>query len=513
MATPAQWLAGARPRTLPAALAPVLVGTGAAAALDGFRPLPGAARPGGRARAAGGGQLRQRLLRRPPRHRRRPGRPDAAGRLRRGHPAPGAGRGVPGLRAWPRVAGLALAALSSWWLVAVGAVCIAAAWTYTGRPAALRLPGAGRGLRLRLLRPGRRRRDDVRADPHAAGPGVRGRRADRAAHRGDPGGQQPARHRRGRAGRQAHPRRAARRPRHRGSPSSALFVVGVRRRRRGGRRPAVGAARAARGPARGSAGAHGALRRSRTGADRARCRAPGCSPWPPASCSVRAWLSAADRATVQLPAGSLGAACRSAGCGGPPWPPARATAAGGERLVEPLPRGPQQRSRTPASTAAARTAGPDQQSRPAHQRSRVSRAKMPSRPTVYMNSHGRIRGATAGPPVGPVGAPVGRAGGVLSAMTALPLGRQNNSGAGAGDAPDPVQRTDGGLECRDVGHPHLEHVALAAGDPPAVLDLGDLRAGPPRRPVSSTASLSITLTSAVTCETDRGRVDHRSVAR
>jgi 1,4-dihydroxy-2-naphthoate octaprenyltransferase len=32
------------------------------------------------------------------------------------------------------VAGLALAGLSSWWLVAVGAVCIAAAWTYTGGP-------------------------------------------------------------------------------------------------------------------------------------------------------------------------------------------------------------------------------------------------------------------------------------------------------------------------------------------------------------------------------------------
>jgi 1,4-dihydroxy-2-naphthoate octaprenyltransferase len=32
------------------------------------------------------------------------------------------------------VAGLALAAMSSWWLVAVGAVCIAAAWTYTGGP-------------------------------------------------------------------------------------------------------------------------------------------------------------------------------------------------------------------------------------------------------------------------------------------------------------------------------------------------------------------------------------------
>ncbi|MFB9377440.1 1,4-dihydroxy-2-naphthoate polyprenyltransferase [Kineococcus gynurae] len=36
--TPAQWWAGARPRTLPAALAPVLVGTGAAVALDGFDP-------------------------------------------------------------------------------------------------------------------------------------------------------------------------------------------------------------------------------------------------------------------------------------------------------------------------------------------------------------------------------------------------------------------------------------------------------------------------------------------
>src|SRR5947209_13844547 len=32
------------------------------------------------------------------------------------------------------IAGLALAALSSWWLLAVGAVCIAAAWTYTGGP-------------------------------------------------------------------------------------------------------------------------------------------------------------------------------------------------------------------------------------------------------------------------------------------------------------------------------------------------------------------------------------------
>jgi 1,4-dihydroxy-2-naphthoate octaprenyltransferase len=32
------------------------------------------------------------------------------------------------------IAGLGLAALSSWWLLAVGAVCMAAAWTYTGGP-------------------------------------------------------------------------------------------------------------------------------------------------------------------------------------------------------------------------------------------------------------------------------------------------------------------------------------------------------------------------------------------
>ncbi|MGI8900832.1 MAG: 1,4-dihydroxy-2-naphthoate polyprenyltransferase, partial [Nocardioides sp.] len=34
MATPEQWLAGARPRTLPAAVAPVLAGTGVAAHVD-----------------------------------------------------------------------------------------------------------------------------------------------------------------------------------------------------------------------------------------------------------------------------------------------------------------------------------------------------------------------------------------------------------------------------------------------------------------------------------------------
>jgi 1,4-dihydroxy-2-naphthoate octaprenyltransferase len=133
MATPAQWLAGARPRTLPAAVAPVLVGTGVAAALDGFRPVPAllalvvalalqvavnyandysdgtrgtdADRVGPmRLVGSGAASPRQVLL------------------------AAGLAFGV------AAVAGLGLAALSSWWLVVVGAVCMVAAWTYTGGP-------------------------------------------------------------------------------------------------------------------------------------------------------------------------------------------------------------------------------------------------------------------------------------------------------------------------------------------------------------------------------------------
>ena len=41
MATAQQWISAARPRTLPAAVAPVLVGTGAGIALGGFSWLRG----------------------------------------------------------------------------------------------------------------------------------------------------------------------------------------------------------------------------------------------------------------------------------------------------------------------------------------------------------------------------------------------------------------------------------------------------------------------------------------
>jgi 1,4-dihydroxy-2-naphthoate polyprenyltransferase len=133
MATPAQWVAGARPRTLPAALAPVLVGTGAAAALHGFCLGPAVLA----LVVALALQVAVNYA-------------NDYSDGKRGTDADRVGpmRLVGSGAATPRqvlvaaalsflvaaVAGLVLAALSSWWLVAVGGVCIAAAWTYTGGP-------------------------------------------------------------------------------------------------------------------------------------------------------------------------------------------------------------------------------------------------------------------------------------------------------------------------------------------------------------------------------------------
>jgi 1,4-dihydroxy-2-naphthoate polyprenyltransferase len=133
MATPAQWVAGARPRTLPAALAPVLVGTGTAAALDGFRPLPALlALVVALALQIGVNYANDYS------DGRRGTDTDRVGPMR----LVGSGAAAPrqvliaaflafGVGA---LAGIGLAALSSWWLVAVGAVCIVAAWAYTGGP-------------------------------------------------------------------------------------------------------------------------------------------------------------------------------------------------------------------------------------------------------------------------------------------------------------------------------------------------------------------------------------------
>ncbi|HZE65664.1 MAG TPA: 1,4-dihydroxy-2-naphthoate polyprenyltransferase [Sporichthyaceae bacterium] len=131
MATPGQWLAGARPRTLPAAVAPVAVGTGAAVEAHGavwWKALLAlvvslAMQVGvnyandysdgvrgtdevrvGPARLVGGKLAT-------------PAQVKAAAF---------ASFGVGG------IAGLVLAATSSWWLLLVGIAAVAAAWGYTG---------------------------------------------------------------------------------------------------------------------------------------------------------------------------------------------------------------------------------------------------------------------------------------------------------------------------------------------------------------------------------------------
>ncbi|WP_225752923.1 1,4-dihydroxy-2-naphthoate polyprenyltransferase [Actinotalea sp. Marseille-Q4924] len=142
MATTAEWLEGARLRTLPAAIAPVAVGTGAAAEM-------GAAHAG-RALLAAGVALALQVgvnyandysdgVRGTDLDRVGPMRLTASGAARPSQVRTAAfvAFGVAALL------GLALVALSGhWWLLAVGAVAVAAAWTYTGG----RTPYGYRGL-------------------------------------------------------------------------------------------------------------------------------------------------------------------------------------------------------------------------------------------------------------------------------------------------------------------------------------------------------------------------------
>ncbi|GAA4628276.1 1,4-dihydroxy-2-naphthoate polyprenyltransferase [Cellulomonas oligotrophica] len=132
MASTAEWVAGARPRTLPAAVAPVLVGTGAAAQVGGEHV--------GRALLAAGVALALQVgvnyandysdgVRGTDLDRVGPMRLTASGAARPAQvrTAAFAAFGVAGLL------GLGLVALSgSWWLLAVGALAVVAAWTYTG---------------------------------------------------------------------------------------------------------------------------------------------------------------------------------------------------------------------------------------------------------------------------------------------------------------------------------------------------------------------------------------------
>ena len=131
MATVAQWIEGARPRTLPNAVAPVIIGTGAAAWLDSavwWKALLALAVSLSLIVGVNYANDYSDGIR---------GTDDErAGPLRLVGSKLAAPRAVRSAAvaslAVGAVAGVALAAVSAPWLIAVGAVCIAGAWLYTG---------------------------------------------------------------------------------------------------------------------------------------------------------------------------------------------------------------------------------------------------------------------------------------------------------------------------------------------------------------------------------------------
>ena len=142
MATPAHWLAGARPRTLPAAVSPVLAGTGLAIYAHGFvwwkallsLVVAVALQVGVNYANDYSDGVRGTDANR-------------VGPLRlvgSGVAAPGQVKVAAGAAFLAAcLAGLVLAATTAWWLVGIGALAVAAAWFYTGGPRPYGYAGLG----------------------------------------------------------------------------------------------------------------------------------------------------------------------------------------------------------------------------------------------------------------------------------------------------------------------------------------------------------------------------------
>jgi 1,4-dihydroxy-2-naphthoate polyprenyltransferase len=133
VAEPREWLAGTRPRTLPAAVVPVLIGSGVAVGYDRFswwRAL--LALVVALALQVGVNYANDYSdgVRGSDERRVGPVRLVAAGLA----PPRQVLTAALGCFFVAGVTGLVLAAVTSWWLLAVGAACIAAAWFYTGGP-------------------------------------------------------------------------------------------------------------------------------------------------------------------------------------------------------------------------------------------------------------------------------------------------------------------------------------------------------------------------------------------
>lgn len=142
MADPRKWLAGTRPRTLPAAVVPVLIGSGVALGYARFSWWrAGLALVVALALQVGVNFANDYSdgIRGSDEQRVGPVRLVAAGLA----PPRQVRAAAFGCFVLAGAAGLALAAVTSWWLVAVGAGCIAAAWFYTGGPKPYGYSGLG----------------------------------------------------------------------------------------------------------------------------------------------------------------------------------------------------------------------------------------------------------------------------------------------------------------------------------------------------------------------------------
>ena len=133
MTTAQQWVSAARPRTLPAAVAPVLVGSGAGYALGGFSTLRFllalvvslALQVGVNYANDYSDGIRGTDV----------GRVGPMRLVGSGAAAPRTVRLTAfGAFAVAAAAGLVLAALTTWWLLPIGVACVAAGWFYTGGP-------------------------------------------------------------------------------------------------------------------------------------------------------------------------------------------------------------------------------------------------------------------------------------------------------------------------------------------------------------------------------------------
>ena len=142
MADPREWLAGTRPRTLPAAVVPVLIGSGVALGYGRFswwRALLALVVALALQVGVNFANDYSDGIRGSDERRVGPVRLVAAGLAPPRHVLIAA----LGCFLAAGVAGLALAAVTSWWLLAVGAACIAAAWFYTGGPKPYGYSGLG----------------------------------------------------------------------------------------------------------------------------------------------------------------------------------------------------------------------------------------------------------------------------------------------------------------------------------------------------------------------------------